>query len=102
MCPGVLGVHPVSGEMWVCRDGGWMALRGEEVRSIRPGSCIVGFRAQTPRWFWAEGRSVMIRGGTTPVAQVKLPYTVAGIALHARTQPLYIGMQGSPYPLGLD
>jgi hypothetical protein len=28
MFPGVLGVHPVSGEVWVCRNGGWMTFRG--------------------------------------------------------------------------
>jgi DNA-binding beta-propeller fold protein YncE len=98
MYPGVLGVHPVSGEVWVCRNGGWMTLRGAEIRSIQPGSCDIGFHAQTPRWFRAEGRSVVIMSGTTPVGQVTLPYTVTGIVLHPRTQLLYVGMQRFPYP----
>jgi DNA-binding beta-propeller fold protein YncE len=98
MYPEILGVHPASGEVWVCRNGGWMTLRGAEVQSIRPGSCVMGFHAQTPRWFWAEGRSVVIMSGTTPVGQVTLPYTVTGIVLHPRTQLLYVGMQRTSSP----
>ncbi len=95
--PSIMGVQPTSGEVWVCRDGGWMTLQGAEVQSIQPGSCIMGFHAQTPRWFRADGRSVVIMSGTTPVGQVTLPYTVTEIVLHPRTQLLYVKMQSSSY-----
>ncbi len=96
--PSVLGVQPASGEVWVCRDGGWMTFQGAEVQSIKPGSCVMGFHAQTPRWFRAEGHSVFIMSGTTPVGEVILPYTVTDVVLHPRTQLLYVTMQRIPFP----
>ena len=63
-----------------------------------PGSCALSFHAQTPRWFTADGRSVVIMSGTTPIARVNLPYTVTGGVLHPRTQLLYVAMQANPYP----
>ncbi len=96
--PGMARVHPISGDVWVCRKGGMTIFRGTELREIRPGLCALDFNAQTGRWFAAEGRSVLIMSGTTPVAQVTLPYTVTGLVVHPRTRLLYVTMQAAPWP----
>ncbi|WP_322798415.1 hypothetical protein [Thermoflexus sp.] len=96
--PGGAALHPRSGEVWVCRRGGATILQGAELRDILPGSCALNFHAQTDRWFAAEGRSVLIMSGTTPVARVTLPYTVTGLVQHPRTQLLYVTMQRHPWP----
>lgn len=99
LSPGAARVHPVSGDVWICRAGGSTILRGAELREIVPGPCPLGFHAQTGQWFAADGRSVVIMSRTTPIARVNLPYTVTGGVLHPRTQLLYVTMQANPYPL---
>lgn len=96
--PGLASVHPISGDVWVCRKGGATILRGAEIQKILPGLCAWDFDSQTGNWFAADGRTVVIMSGTTSVAQVNLPYTVTGIVLHPRTRLLYVTMQANPFP----
>lgn len=96
--PGLARAHPVSGDVWVCREGGATIFRGPELYKILPGLCPLHFDAQTGRWFAAKGQSVLIMSGTTPVTRVTLPYTVTGLVLHPRTRLLYVTMQDAPWP----